>query len=689
MKKHLHTQKLRLIIVLLISSTICIQAYSEQQDTNEPEDLFDMSIEELMNIEVVTASKKLEKISDAPATVLVITKQEIRDRGYSNLKDVLHDLPGMEAIDYYFSEIGTLVPIRGVVGNNKIIILVNGMKVNPPGGEEFLLRGDFSVRYAERIEVIYGPGSTLYGQDAISAVINVITQQPAEQLSGEVLGALGTEDHSEGFFALSDTIETEIGTLGISGYLQYQDADPEDFSASYPNWWQNYRDVAEPIGEGLTSKRWDKGWNGLVRLQTENASLQFWHRESSRSTAEGGYTPVIFFVDEAIWHDRSTVVEGQHNLPISDNVSLESTLTFNRYEIDPESRYVWPMSATAFFYDDWEYGVGTSYTLEEKLHWDVTERLSVLAGIVLAYYDIIPKATIPGGADRDGDIVSQGGAFTYYTVQGDPSSRVDLPRAYNLIYQNYGFYIEGHYNATERLRLITGVRMDTNTRYSEKPVSPRFAAVYHLRDNLTAKYIYTQAYVAPSPYFGHNIYDNGTTMNIANPDLEPEKATSHEINLTYTHKNFSCGTSLYLNKQDNLLIIGDFASTIGQVWIDEAGTTSRLLTQSINSGQSEAKGVDSYLRYNWKNLSLWGSYSYVDYESKLLGQTTGLSGISTHNTRVGVTYKPQKKLTATLSAAFRSTPENITNKYSLDDELKDPYVLNLHVNYNLNERTRA
>jgi len=481
MKKHLHTQKLRLIIVLLISSTICIQAYSEQQDTNEPEDLFDMPIEELMNIEVVTASKKLEKISDAPATVLVITKQEIRDRGYSNLKDVLHDLPGMEAIEYYFSEIGTLVPIRGVVGNNKIIILVNGMKVNPPGGEEFPLRGDFSVRYAERIEVIYGPGSTLYGQDAISAVINVITQQPAEQLSGEVLGALGTEDHSEGFFALSDTIETEIGTLGIS------------------------------------------------------------------------------------------------------------------------------------------------YTLEEKLHWDVTERFSALAGIVLAYYDIIPKATIPGGADRDGDIVSQGGAFTYYTVQGDPSSKVDLP----------------------------------------------------------------QAYVAPSPYFGHNIYDNGTTMNIANPDLEPEKATSHEINLTYTHKNFSCGTSLYLNKQDNLLIIGDFASTIGQVWIDEAGTTSRLLTHSINSGQSEAKGVDSYLRYNWENLSLWGSYSYVDHESKLLGQTTGLSGISTHNTRVGVTYKPQKKLTATLSAAFRSTPENITKKYSLDDELKDPYVLNLHANYNLNERTRA
>lgn len=80
---------------------------------------------------MTTASRRREKLSDAPATVLAVSSEDIRLRGYANLHDVLRDLPGMEAIENYFSEVGTLVPVRGVVGNNKIIVLVNGMRVNP------------------------------------------------------------------------------------------------------------------------------------------------------------------------------------------------------------------------------------------------------------------------------------------------------------------------------------------------------------------------------------------------------------------------------------------------------------------------------------------------------------------------------------------------------------------------------
>lgn len=160
-----------------------------------------LSLEDLMNVEVATvttASKIEEKATDAPATVLVITAQDIKLRGYSNLKDVLRDLPGMETVEGYYTEIATLVPVRGISGNNKIIVLVNGMRVNPPGGEFFPFGSDFSVRDAEQVEVIYGPGSTLYGQDAISAVINVKTRhkyalggisgfaEPGETLNGVV-----------------------------------------------------------------------------------------------------------------------------------------------------------------------------------------------------------------------------------------------------------------------------------------------------------------------------------------------------------------------------------------------------------------------------------------------------------------------------------------------------------------------
>ena len=121
---------------------------------------------------VTTASKEAEQATVAPGTTLVVDQRDIRLRGYTQLTDVLRDLPGMDPVGFFFSELGTQIPVRGISGNTNVIVLVNGMRVNPPGGEAFPFRSDFSVRQAEQVEVVYGPGSTLHGQDAISAVIN-------------------------------------------------------------------------------------------------------------------------------------------------------------------------------------------------------------------------------------------------------------------------------------------------------------------------------------------------------------------------------------------------------------------------------------------------------------------------------------------------------------------------------------
>ena len=98
-----------------------------------------VSLGQLLDPNITTASRILERATEAPATVYVVTGGDIRARGYSTLADVLRDLPGMEVIEQYYSEQGTLVPVRGVVGNNKIVLLVNGMRVNPPGGEELMI----------------------------------------------------------------------------------------------------------------------------------------------------------------------------------------------------------------------------------------------------------------------------------------------------------------------------------------------------------------------------------------------------------------------------------------------------------------------------------------------------------------------------------------------------------------------
>jgi outer membrane receptor protein involved in Fe transport len=318
----------------VLTASLAFTRLAAAQNRLTPVRLSDLSLEQLLDLEITTASKVRETAGEAPATVYVISKRDIRARGYSTLSDVLKDLPGMETVENYYSEQGTLVPVRGVVGNNKIVLLVNGMRVNPPGGEELMIRNDVSVRFAEQIEIVYGPGSTLYGADAISAVINIKTAI-ADGGHAEVLGSLGNDNKQEGFTSFGGKLrDSSDGPISLTGHVSFQRSDLDNFSREFPEWWQKYSSFLGTIGRSSTPVRGDFGYNGFVRLESSHTSLQAWMRESGRSSTEGsgegGATPVLWFVDEAKWRDRSFVVEGQQSFDLSDKVSLRSILTFNR-----------------------------------------------------------------------------------------------------------------------------------------------------------------------------------------------------------------------------------------------------------------------------------------------------------------------------------------------------------------------
>ena len=633
-----------------------------------------MSLEELLDTRVVTtASKRKESTKDAPGTVIVLSRNDIRLRGYSHLQDVFRDLPGMESLEYYFSEMGTLVPVRGVIGNNKLVVLINGMRVNPPGGENMPLRADISVRNAEQIEVIYGPGSTLYGQDAINAVINVITRSETPRSINAGM-AVGYPARAEAWATLSH----DFKLARVSASAHATGASLMDFSKEYPAFWATYRDVATPKGSGTLPVRPDRGVNVMLSAESEHWTLQAWHRWSARSSAEG-YAPVMGYLPEGIWSDASSVMELQNRLPLATGITLESSLRFNRFEVQPYTRYTWQIRDDAWFMDDFKYGIGHSVTLEERFSLQLSPSLFVTAGVIGGLYDITPKATIPGGADQNKEIVGQAGDVTYYTNQGDPQSAVTVNRAQQTRYQSVGGYIEGAWNITESLKLIVGTRLDIDTRFKAVPFSPRIAAIMHFTKELTGKYTFTRAYVAPPAYYSGLVFDNGFLLNVPNKALEPETATSHELNFTFNTAHFDAGISAYFNRQTNLFTGEAGAVVRNEVWVDPEGTQKRQLVVASNSGDSTAIGGDAYGRYTVGPVSGWASYSYVDFVLTKGGKTSGLDGISRHNIRLGVTHAILPNLFATTSLVLRSTPENFGDAGTLTREVQDPYVINLHV----------
>jgi iron complex outermembrane receptor protein len=169
-----------------------IQAHADPQPD---QDLMSMQIEDLARVQVYSASRHLEDARKAPSSVSIITAEEIRKYGWRTLGDALRTLRGFyTSYDRQYTYLGVRGFMRPGDYNSRVLLLVNGHRLNEnvygsaPIGAEFPLDLDL----VDHIEVVRGPGSSLFGTNAVFAVINVITREPAMEKGAEVSGDTGS-----------------------------------------------------------------------------------------------------------------------------------------------------------------------------------------------------------------------------------------------------------------------------------------------------------------------------------------------------------------------------------------------------------------------------------------------------------------------------------------------------------------
>jgi iron complex outermembrane recepter protein len=182
--------------MLLLALTAITSISSAQQ---APSDLTSNSLEELMKIEVTSVSKREEKLFQTAAAVYVITQEEIRRSGLTNIPELLRLAPGLEVarID------GTkwAISARGFNGRmaNKLLVLIDGRSVySPETSGVYWEVQDLLLEDIERIEIIRGPGGTLWGANAVNGVINIITKRTRETQGGVVTAIVGSEERGFG-----------------------------------------------------------------------------------------------------------------------------------------------------------------------------------------------------------------------------------------------------------------------------------------------------------------------------------------------------------------------------------------------------------------------------------------------------------------------------------------------------------
>jgi iron complex outermembrane receptor protein len=241
-----HALAIRIGGLLVLSLTLLARASFGQSpqavlqpppQTTGRQDLSQVSLEDLMNIEVTSVSRKEQKMSQAAAAIFVITQEDISRSGAAIIPDLLRMVPGMDV-----SQINAntwAISARGFNGqfSNKLLVLIDGRAVYTPllGGVNWDTQ-NVPLEDIERIEVIRGPGATVWGANAVNGVINIVTKSASDTKGALIAGAGGTEGQWHGTMQFGGGIKEKTDYRIFANYLNYGSLPAVGGGSGEDNW---------------------------------------------------------------------------------------------------------------------------------------------------------------------------------------------------------------------------------------------------------------------------------------------------------------------------------------------------------------------------------------------------------------------------------------------------------------------
>jgi iron complex outermembrane receptor protein len=529
--------------------------------------LADLDLADLMKIEVQSvfgASKFLQKVTDAPATVSVVTARDIAIYGYRTLAEIIRSAPGFNVTsDRNYSYVGVRGFQRPGDYNSRVLILIDGHRMNDPIYNQAYIGTEFAldVELIERVELIRGPSSSLYGTNAFFAVINVISKK-GESLRGTHLsgdaGSLGT---GRGHAAFGVKFANGVDLL-LSG-SRYQSQGnarlyfPEFDSPSTNNGVADhldgdaiYRAYGSVAFKGLSFQ----GLYGTRMKRVPTASFETRFNDARFETRDAqGFADLRYVRALASWnlsgrlyYDRSDYT-GHYPADTSETDGLPGAL-YSDY-----ARSGW-----------W----GTEVNVEKV---------------------IAQRHRVTGGAEYRDNFRLDQGAFDV----GSGAVYLDDRRASH----DAAVFVEDQYAMHDRLLLNAGIRTDRYQGFGST-TNPRLALIFKPAPKTAVKAMWGTAFRAPTAYELH--YSNGDSF-VANPDLSPERIRTGEVVVErYFGDRYRIMASVYDSRVRDL--ITQVVSADGHL---QFFNVDSVATRGIE-GEVEAKwssGIASRVAYSFQHAT--------------------------------------------------------------------------------------
>ncbi len=569
------------IFVLLSISTT---AFAQQQ--NEDDDLSATYGDKKV---VSIATGGLQPIAKAPASATVITSRDIDAMGAIDLREILETVPGFHVSTSSFFNFPRFF-IRGISSqfNPETLFLLNGFKSNTTyQGNPSLVPGALPATNIARIEVIRGPGSALYGADAFSGVVNIITKS-AGDIDGTVIGArLSSFKGKDAWFQYGG----KLGIFDAAISLQFGNTDghkriiEKDFASFLDSQFKTTTSKA-PGPLSLASRAAD----AQIDLTYNNWRLRINYQDRETGVGAGlaeALDPMARVSEHRI---NNNLIYRKNNL-IPD-LDFESSLSYLQLVENPGNPTFTLLPPGAFgglFPDGFIGNPGHS------------ERQFRVASS--AFYSGLKTHKIRFGAGREFENLYKANETKNFTfVKGNPvplGSIVDatgnpdlvfiLPQKRTISY----VFAQDEWNFAKDFNLTAGIRRD---RYSDfgTTTNPRLALVWDAAYNVVIKALYGQAFRAPS--FVEQSNRNNPVVT-GNPNIKPERIKTKELILAYQPvPTLQTSTTLFQYRQSEIILFVPDAN---------GGATAQ------NKGDQTGRGVELEATWDFsKTLRLTGNYSY-------------------------------------------------------------------------------
>ena len=522
---------LALILITLGSSQIC------RADDPDDRSYFDLSLEELMDITIVTASSFDQKVSEAIAIIDVYTGEQITNLGVDNLYEFLSFLPGIEIMETYYGY--TDVQFRGILQahyNNKSSLLLNGQPLFDEIISSYYLE-QIPISAIEQIEVVRGPGGVLYGTNAYAGVINIITKD-GKSMNGSSIkfkgGSFGTKRISVAIGREIDGLDLFIGTeLNESnGYKKTVLWDEDDSVAAAGN------SGEQPYGSrtlGYYPDDQDCYENDYVNFYTSLGYRDFIINavifESSKD--KFGIIPTIVSTGERLV--RGFSINARYSKPLFENKAVfKGIIWYDQIEKDERVNAYQPVVRASGVPHDQEYS-GHKGGFQAQMSYNYNENLNVLGGIGFEDSHADPYVWLyTDSLSTDGDQIQDIAANAF------PDSKYT---------NDFWSFIQTSLKPLDKLSIQAGGRYNNN-RQAGSIFNPSLGAVYSLYDNLAVKFLYGAGFRNPS-FFEKYVH----TIDVLAGDiaLEPERINTYELGIDYRCCKYSLRVNGFYTTTDKLI----------------------------------------------------------------------------------------------------------------------------------------